>query len=362
MARSVVGDRDLAGRQLRHRPLAAVERHSGGGHPRRPPGEEAGRVDSGGEVGERERDALVVDDRGTERLPAVGVLGDVFQCRPGDSERLRGHHRPGLLEGAQRRRTRVLGSRDHLARPCQLVLELVLAAEQVGAGDPDAVELQLGGVRRPAAELVELAHQLQSRRAAGHDEQGLPAVAEFLVDDGVHDVDVGDAAVADPHLVPVDDPVVAIAPRRGAQIADVAAALGFGDGQRGQLEVAGCAEAFRRPLQHLFGCRGLADRRQRERGHDDRQSDPGATPEQLLHEHGQRQTGRIADQVAIEQRAVETALGGLLEHGPWELLARVVVRRDGADHLLGELVGPPGEIVLGDRRRQVEAHQRPRFQ
>ena len=253
----------------------------------------------------------------------------------------------------------MLGSGDHLARPCQLVLELVLAAEQVGAGDPDTGELQLGGVRRPATELVELAHHLQSRRAAGHDEKGLPAVAEFLVYHGVHDVDGGDAAVADPHLVPVDDPIVTISSRRGAQIADVAAALGFGDGQRGQFEVARCAEAFWRPLQHLFGCRRLADRRQRERGHHDRQSDSGTTPEQLLHEHGQGQTRRIADQVAIEEWAVETALGGLLEHGPWELLARVVVRRDGADHLLRELVGPPGEVVLGDRRRQVEAHQRP---
>ena len=79
------------------------------------------------------------------------------------------------------------------------------------AGDADAVELQLGGVRRAAAELVELADQLQAGGAAGHHEQRLPLVAELLVDDGVDDVDVGDAAVADPHLVAVDDPVVAVA-------------------------------------------------------------------------------------------------------------------------------------------------------
>ena len=89
------------------------------------------------------------------------------------------------------------------------------AAEQVGAGHPDAVELQLGGVRRAAAELVQLAHHLQPGRAAGHDEQRLAAVAEFLVDDGVDHVHVGDAAVADPHLVAVDDPVVAVAAWRG---------------------------------------------------------------------------------------------------------------------------------------------------
>jgi hypothetical protein len=254
----------------------------------------------------------------------------------------------------------VLGPGDRFARPRQLVLELVVTAEQVGGRNANAIELQFGGVRRPAAELVELADQLQARRAAGHHEQRLPAVAEFLVDHGVDHVDVGDAAVADPHLVPVDDPVGAlpgaVPAGPGAQIAHVAAALGLGDGQRGQLQVTGRAEAFWRPLQHLLGCRGLPDRRQRKRGHDDRQPDSGAAPEQLLHEQGQGQSGGIADQVAVEQRAVETLLSGLLQHRPRELLARVVVGRDGTDHLLGEVVGPASEVVLGNRGSEVEAH------
>ena len=100
------------------------------------------------------------------------------------------------------------------------------AAEQVVARHPDAVELQLRGVRCAAAELVELADHLQARRPAGHDEQRLTAVAEFLVDDGVDDVHVGDAAVSDPHLVAVDDPVVSVAVGAGAQVSHVAAALG----------------------------------------------------------------------------------------------------------------------------------------
>ena len=93
----------------------------------------------------------------------------------------------------------------------------------------------------------------------------------------------------------------------------------------------GRAEAFGRPLQHLLGRGGLADRRQRQRGHHDRQPDSGAAPEQLLHEHRQRQAGRIADEVAVEQRAVEAAVGGLLQHRPRELLALVVVARHRAD-------------------------------
>ena len=91
----------------------------------------------------------------------------------------------------------------------------------------------------------------------------------------------------------------------GAQVAHVAAALGFGDRQRGELEVARRAEALRRPLQHLLRRRRLPDRRQRERGHHDGEPDARAAPEQLLHEHRQRQSGRVADQVAVEQRAVE---------------------------------------------------------
>ena len=143
---------------------------------------------------------------------------------------------------------------------------------------------------------------------------------------------------------------------RGAQVADVAAALGFGDGQRRELEVAGAAEALRRPLEHLLRRGGLPDRRQRERGHHDGEADARATPEQLLHEHRQRQPGRVADQVAVEQRTVEAPLGGLLEHRPRELLARVVVGGDRADHLLGELVGAPGQVVLRDGGGEVEAH------
>ncbi len=240
--------RDLAGGQFGHRPLAALERDTGGRHPRRAPGQQPGRVDAGGQVGQRERDPLVVDDRGAERLPPVGVLGDVFQCGPGNSERLRSHHGSGLLEGAHGGGAGMPGALDGLAGPGQLVLEFLLPAEQIVTGNPDAGELEFGGVGGAAAELVELAHHVQAGGAAGNDEQRLPAVTEFLVDDGVDDVHVGDAAVADPHLVTVDDPVVPVAAGRGAQVADVAAALGFGDRQCRQLQIAGRAEAFRRPL------------------------------------------------------------------------------------------------------------------
>ena len=58
----------------------------------------------------------------------------------------------------------------------------------MAAGDRHAVEPQLGRVRGAAAELVELAHQLEARGAARHDEQRLAAVAEFRVDGHVDHV------------------------------------------------------------------------------------------------------------------------------------------------------------------------------
>ena len=357
-----------------------LERHLLGSHPGRPPGQQPGGVDPGRDVGERERDALVVDDRGSEGLTLTGVLRGVLERGASDPERLRGHHRPGLLERAEGVRPArplcprallgvgrrflvrsfrclpALGRQRLLARLGQLVLELVGPAQEVPGRDAYAVEAELRGVRGPAAQLVQLPHQLETGRAAGHDEHRLAAVAEVGVDGGGHDVHVGDPAVADPHLVAVDHPVVAVATRRGPQVADVAAALGLRDRQRRELEVTRLAEALRRPLEHLLRSRGLADRGQRECRHHDREADARAAPEQLLHEQRQAQPGRVADEVAVEQRVVEPLLRGLLEHGPGELLLLVVLRGDRAYDVACERVRPLHEVVLGRSEGQVERH------
>ena len=86
------------------------------------------------------------------------------------------------------------------------------------------------------------------------------------IDGGHHDVDVGDAAVADEHLVAVDDPVAAVLARAGLDRAHIAAAARFGHCQGGELEVIGRAEALRRPLHQLLVSGSLADRRERQRG------------------------------------------------------------------------------------------------
>src|SRR5204863_7161839 len=52
----------------------------------------------------------------------------------------------------------------------------------------------------------------------------------------------------------------------------------------------------------------------------------------------------------VELHAVEADLRGLLQHGPRELLGLVVMRRDGPDLVLRELVSPllGGDLVLGE--------------
>ena len=107
-------------------------------------------------------------------------------------------------------------------------------------------------------------------------------MAELGVGRGVDHVDVGDPPVADEHLAAVDRPLVALAASPCGVRPYVAAAVGLGHGEGCKLQVAGFAEALRRPAPKLLVGRRLLDGSQRERGVDDRQPDPSAAPEQLL--------------------------------------------------------------------------------
>jgi len=105
--------------------------------------------------------------------------------------------------------------------------ESLLPAQQLVGGDTAVLEDDLAGVRCATAQLVELAQQREPRRALGHDEHALAAMAGFRVDGGDDDVHVGDTAVADEDLLPLDDPVAAVLAGRRLDRADVAAAAGL---------------------------------------------------------------------------------------------------------------------------------------
>ena len=91
--------------------------------------------------------------------------------------------------------------------------------------------------------------------AGRDDEGGLAPGAELGLDRGDDDVHVGDAAVGDPGLGAVDDPLVLglVVDGPGAEGGDVGAGVGLGDAEGGRLELLRGAEALGAPLHELFG-------------------------------------------------------------------------------------------------------------
>ena len=110
----------------------------------------------------------------------------------------------------------------------------VLGADQVGRRHARVDVGQLGGVRGPPAHLVQLAGDLESGCALLDHQQRNPRRARAA---GAHRGDdvVGAHPGGDVGLGAVDDVVVAIQHRRGAQMPDVGTAAGLGDGQRADL-------------------------------------------------------------------------------------------------------------------------------
>src|SRR4051794_561920 len=80
---------------------------------------------------------------------------------------------------------------------------------------------------------------------------------------------------------------------------------------RGELEVVRGAEALRRPARELLVGGRLANRGQRQRRQHDRQADPRAAPEQLLHQDRQRQAGRIGSELGVQLPLVQALACGL---------------------------------------------------
>src|SRR5205814_1813111 len=125
-------------------------------------------IELSGQLRERERDALLLEDRPAERLTLGRPIARELERGARDAERLSRNHRPGLLEGAERRGA---AAAVRCARGLEAPLEPPLASEQVVCRDAAVLERDLRGVRRAAAELLELAHQLEPRRTARHHEQ-----------------------------------------------------------------------------------------------------------------------------------------------------------------------------------------------
>ena len=97
------------------------------------------------------------------------------------------------------------------ARALELLLQLLLATEQSVAGHAAVLEHDLGCLRGADPELGLLLAEREAGVVLGDDEGRLAAVAEVRVDGRDDDRDVGDAAVGDEGLGPVENPVFAVA-------------------------------------------------------------------------------------------------------------------------------------------------------
>ena len=268
-----------------------------------------------------------------------------------DPERRGAHHRPGQLEGRQR----VGGAAAGLARACprQLRVELVDPAEQVVERDPAVLEDQLGGLGGADSDLRLLLAHPQARRVLGDDEGGLTAMAEVGVDGGDDHVDVGDPAVGDEDLGPVQDPFVAVSPGGGPQALHVGSGLRLGDRVGAELELVADAEALGDPAADLLRCAGRGEAGGGQGRARDRQRDAGAAPVHLLRvDRAHLPVGVRAG--ALDRLQPAEALTARLAHDlPRHALVRVVDRRRRPDHVAGELAAAPLPFELLVVEREV---------
>ena len=192
------------------------------------------------------------------------------------------------------------------------------------AGDPEAVEHELGGLDALVAELLQRRRDRQPRQLGDlglllDDERGHAGVARLgaRVGDRQQHHDAGPQAVRDPHLLPVDHVVVAVAHRAGADRLHVGAGVGLGHRERRAHLAA--RHPRQQPVLLLGGAERLDhERRDEVRVDDARQRDPAAR--ELLDDQ------RVRRQV--EARARRTPRGSCVPNRP-ELPHRLHERRRG---------------------------------
>ncbi len=171
-----------------------------------------------------------------------------------------------------------------------------------------------------------------------------PRVPRLGVDGGDDDVDVGDAAVGDEDLGPVEDPLVTVALGGRLQALDVGARLRLGHRVGAELDLLAAAEALGDPLADLLGGAGRSDAGRGEAGAGDRQGDAGAAPVELFgRDHLQLALG-VSGRALDALEAAEALLARLLDHIPGDALLFVVLAGRGPDHLAGE--GPAAVLEL----------------
>ena len=204
--------------------------------------------------------------------------------------------------------------------------QLLLAAEQVLGRDPAVRRGSTSAVceaRIPS--LVSFLPWLRPGVSLPITKEAWPRVPSVGVDGGDDDVDVGDAAVGDEDLGPVEDPLVAVALGGRLQALDVGAGLRLGDRVGAELDLVAAAEAVGDPARDLLGGAGGGDAGGGEPGAGDRQGDAGAAPVQLLGRDDLHLAVGIGGAALHVTRGCEALLAGLLDDLPGDALLFVVL-------------------------------------
>jgi hypothetical protein len=194
--------------------------------------------------------------------------------------------------------------------------------------------------------------ELQAGVVAGHDERGLAPVPELRVDRRDHHGDVGDTAIGDEGLGAVQDPVVTVALRGGAQRLHVGARRGLGHGVGPDLGVVLAADHLWNPAADLLRCAGRGDARGAQSGGRDGERDAGAPPVDLLGVDDTLEAFRVGLQGLDPVQSGQLPLVGLLHHVIGDALVTIVLRGSGSYHLARELpaVLLPFEGVLAESK------------
>jgi hypothetical protein len=185
-------------------------------------------------------------------------------------------------------------------------------------------------------------------------------MAELRVDGGHDHGDVGDAAVRDEDLGPVEDPFVAVELGRGAERLDVRAGAGLGDGVGAELDVVAGTEALRHPFGDLLRRAGRGNARRGQRGGLYRERDARAAPVQLLGVDDREQAIGIAGHVLDVVDPVEAPFARRLDRVPGHALLAVVLGRDGPDDLPREAAATLLELELLVVELEVHSWSAPR--
>ena len=179
--------------------------------------------------------AWFVDDGAAELHALLGVRVGLLERRPGDAHGESRDARARLVEGLHDGHESAAGGAEHVL-----------------LGDLHVLEEDLGGVRGADAQLVLVAAHAYALVVAADDEAG-----EAVIGLGEHGVDVGDAAVGDEALLAVEDETVTLVLGGRLDGRDVAAGLGLGQAERGELGVLLVAEPGQPLLLLLLGAGDL---------------------------------------------------------------------------------------------------------